>query len=105
MKKMICEICGSQSIRKENGVFICQECGTEYSLEEAKKLLKEIEGEAPRAKLRNGNGINGQRRSRKIKEKEWSPKTSRTRRIFSLWKASATSLRSFIVPKEGWTFL
>lgn len=39
---MICEICGSQSIKKENGVFVCQECGTEYSLEEAKKLLTEI---------------------------------------------------------------
>jgi hypothetical protein len=42
MKKMICEICGSQSIKKENGVFVCQECGTEYSLEEAKKLLTEL---------------------------------------------------------------
>lgn len=44
MKKMICEICGSQSIRKENGVFVCQECGTEYSLEEAKNLLKDVDG-------------------------------------------------------------
>ena len=42
MKKMVCEICESQSIKKENGVFVCQECGTEYSLEDAKKLLKEI---------------------------------------------------------------
>lgn len=40
---MVCEICGSQSIRKENGVFVCQECGTEYSVEEAKKLLQEVE--------------------------------------------------------------
>ena len=43
MKKIVCEICGSQSIRKENGVFVCQECGTEYSLDEAKLLLKDIE--------------------------------------------------------------
>jgi hypothetical protein len=43
MKKMVCEICGSQSIKKENGVFVCQDCGTEYSLEEAKKLLTEVE--------------------------------------------------------------
>lgn len=42
MKKMVCEICGSQQIKKEDGVFICKECGTEYSLEEAKKLLTEI---------------------------------------------------------------
>lgn len=46
MKKMVCEICGSQSIKKENGVFVCQECGTEYSVEEAKKLLKEVETSA-----------------------------------------------------------
>ena len=43
MKKMKCEICGSFSIKKENGVFVCQECGTEYSLEDAKKLLTEID--------------------------------------------------------------
>ena len=43
MKKMICEICESQKIKKENGVFVCQDCGTEYSLEEAKNLLREIE--------------------------------------------------------------
>ena len=42
MKKMFCEICGSNSLKKENDVFVCQECGTEYSLESAKKLLKEI---------------------------------------------------------------
>lgn len=39
---MVCEICGSQSIRKENGIFVCQECGTEYSSDDAKTLLKEV---------------------------------------------------------------
>lgn len=39
---MICDICGSQKFKKENDVFVCQECGTEYALEDAKKLLKEI---------------------------------------------------------------
>lgn len=42
MKKMVCEICGSHSIRKEDGVFVCKECGTEYSVYEAKKLLQDI---------------------------------------------------------------
>lgn len=42
MKKMVCEICESKKIKKENGVFVCQDCGTEYSLEEAKNLLIEI---------------------------------------------------------------
>lgn len=42
MKKMVCEICESQKIRKENDVFVCLECGTEYDIESAKKLLREI---------------------------------------------------------------
>lgn len=42
MKKMVCEICGSQSLRKENGLFVCQQCGAEYSVEDAKQLLREI---------------------------------------------------------------
>lgn len=43
MKKIICEICGSQFIKKRDGIFICQECGTEYTLDEARKLLKEVD--------------------------------------------------------------
>lgn len=43
MKKMVCDICDSQRIKKENGVFVCQDCGTEYSLEEARNLLKEVD--------------------------------------------------------------
>lgn len=34
-----CEICGSSDLLKEGGVFVCQYCGTKYSLEEARKLL------------------------------------------------------------------
>ena len=43
MKKMICEVCGSQSIKKEGGVFVCQECGIQYSLDEVRSLLKELD--------------------------------------------------------------
>ena len=43
MKKMVCEICGSQAIKKEHGCFVCKECGTEYSLEDAKKLLVSVD--------------------------------------------------------------
>ena len=46
MKKMVCEICGSSNIRKESGIFKCLECGTEYSLEEARSLLVEVGEEA-----------------------------------------------------------
>lgn len=42
MKRLTCEMCGSTDLIKENGVFVCQNCGTKYSVEEAKKMM--IEG-------------------------------------------------------------
>lgn len=39
MKALTCEMCGSSDLLKENGVFVCQACGTKYSVEEAKKLM------------------------------------------------------------------
>ena len=39
MQAMVCEMCGSNDIVKQDGLFVCQHCGTKYSLEEAKKLL------------------------------------------------------------------
>ena len=39
MKAMVCEMCGSQDLVKQDGMFVCQNCGTKYSVEEAKKLL------------------------------------------------------------------
>lgn len=41
MKAIKCELCGSNDIVKQEGVFICQYCGTKYSLEEAKKMMVE----------------------------------------------------------------
>lgn len=41
MKRLQCEMCGSQDLIKEGGVFICQACGTKYSVEEAKKMMVE----------------------------------------------------------------
>ena len=42
MKALTCEMCGSQDMVKQDGYFICQHCGTKYTVEEAKKLM--IEG-------------------------------------------------------------
>lgn len=42
MKKLTCEMCGNTDLIKENNVFVCQYCGTKYSVEEAKKMM--IEG-------------------------------------------------------------
>ena len=42
MKQLKCEMCGSNDLVKQDGVFVCQSCGCKYSVEEAKKLM--IEG-------------------------------------------------------------
>jgi tetratricopeptide (TPR) repeat protein len=41
MKQLICEMCGSADLVKQNGLYICQSCGTRYSVEEAKKMMFE----------------------------------------------------------------
>lgn len=46
MKKIRCELCESLNVVKENDLYVCKECGTSYTLEQAKKLLVEVEGEA-----------------------------------------------------------
>ncbi len=42
MKQLVCEMCGSADMLKQDGAFVCQSCGTKYSVEEAKKMM--IEG-------------------------------------------------------------
>ena len=42
MKKIVCEMCGSNDLLKKDNVYVCQSCGTKYSAEEAKKMM--IEG-------------------------------------------------------------
>lgn len=44
MKQLVCEMCGSTDLLKEEGVFVCQSCGCKYSVEEAKKMMVEVEG-------------------------------------------------------------
>ncbi len=34
-------MCGSTNLLKQDGVFVCQSCGTKYSVEEAKKMMVE----------------------------------------------------------------
>ena len=41
MRQLICEMCGGKDLIKQDGVFVCQSCGTKYSVEEAKKLMLE----------------------------------------------------------------
>ena len=42
MKQLTCEMCGGTDLVKQDGVYVCQSCGTKYSVEEAKKMM--IEG-------------------------------------------------------------
>ena len=42
MKQLTCEMCGGVDLIKQDGVFVCQNCGMKYSVEEAKKMM--IEG-------------------------------------------------------------
>lgn len=44
MKQIVCEVCGSNDLVKEDGCFICQYCGAKYSPEEAKRLIVEVNG-------------------------------------------------------------
>ncbi len=44
MKRMVCEMCGSNDMVKQDGLFVCQNCETKYSVEEARKLMIEVEG-------------------------------------------------------------
>ena len=37
-------MCGSQDLVKQNGFYVCQNCGTKYDPEEAKKLMVEVAG-------------------------------------------------------------
>ena len=39
MKQLTCEMCGSPNIIKQDGLFVCQNCGTKYSVEEAKNIM------------------------------------------------------------------
>lgn len=48
MGRLTCEVCGSGDLMKQDGLFVCQSCGTKYSLEEARRMMGE-----------GGNGVTG----------------------------------------------
>ena len=71
MKKLTCEMCGSTDLLKSDGVFVCQSCGTKYSVEEAKKMMIEgtvqIEGTV---KIDNSNNVNNLIKNAKVLYKD-----------------------------------
>lgn len=42
MNALLCEMCTSNNVIKQDGYYVCQNCGTKYSVEEARKIM--IEG-------------------------------------------------------------
>lgn len=42
MSKLVCEMCNSNEVVKQDEYFVCQSCGTKYSVEEARRMM--IEG-------------------------------------------------------------
>lgn len=42
MKRLICEVCGSNGFTKRDGLFVCDYCETKYTSQEAQKII--IEG-------------------------------------------------------------
>lgn len=44
MTMIKCEMCGGTDLIKQDGVFVCQNCGMKYSPEEAKKMMVEVAG-------------------------------------------------------------
>lgn len=41
MNQLTCELCGSNNIIKQDGLFVCQDCGAKYSVNEAKKMMSQ----------------------------------------------------------------
>lgn len=39
MKRISCEMCGSNDVIKQDGLYMCRNCGTKYTVEEARKLM------------------------------------------------------------------
>ena len=44
MEAIKCELCGSNNLVKKDGVYVCQYCGTQCTIEEARNLLRTAEG-------------------------------------------------------------
>ncbi len=64
MGAIVCELCGSNDVVKQDGFFVCQHCGTKYSLEEAKKMLGTVQ-------IDNSNFVEKYlQNARRAKEKE-----------------------------------
>ena len=44
MKAIVCEMCDGNDFVKEDGLYVCQNCGTKYTAEDAQKMMVDISG-------------------------------------------------------------
>ena len=47
MKKIVCELCEGTKFEKVDGRFVCEGCGTSYSADEARGMMREMADEEP----------------------------------------------------------
>ena len=45
LRQMKCDMCGGTDLVKQEGLFVCQHCGAKYSVEEARKMMMEGDGD------------------------------------------------------------
>ena len=79
MKQLTCEMCGGTDLMKQDGAFVCQNCGMKYSVEEAKKMM--IEGTVDvqgTVKVDNSSFVERYlQNARRAKQKEDWPETEK----------------------------
>lgn len=69
MKALVCEMCASRNLVKQDGIYVCQHCGTQYTVEEAKKLMVDITGST--VKIDNSDFVEKYlQNARRAKQKE-----------------------------------
>ena len=70
MNKIVCEMCGSNNLIKKEGVFVCENCGTKYTLEEARKMM--IDGIVNvKINKKEENALLKKRADEAFKNEEW----------------------------------
>ena len=71
MIRIKCELCGSSDIIKNDGKYTCQNCGANYSYEEAKKLLIDEEKTEVGGKKESYNQTLGEYNADNLNSKKW----------------------------------
>ena len=46
MKTIVCELCEGTSFTKQGDMYVCNSCGAQVTVEDAKKMMREVEGDA-----------------------------------------------------------